>query len=435
MRLMHRNDLERSGIDFSQVESPFFAVSNVRRALHGLSSTYIFSLDVRTSGTPWTEQQILTGVERGQLLLVCDRPLSPLSDDTSGNLRKRPTSESPAIRPAPGVKPQEPGFYIVPKSTTPDALKRTLFQSPDAAVLDKFHSLNPDLTEVKAGSMIALSDPNNVQCTREERWLMEAAAHTKNAIAPLSANDADFMMRHREQIQSFLALSSTSIGAGEAVLAGNLNNLKNILKEIEALHQRAFLKDGHLRSPEFFAERKRLLGQLDTHLTSLTRRSMGIPDHPSLKIALGISSRSLVHRWTQAGAPGQIPGYATHIQKLAKASTVIKHGGWVGTSIGGAASYMKVQNVCSAGDSDACVKVKFTEAGSFAGSLGGGGAAGAALSAAVVGGLCVGLGIPTMGAATLACGLIVVGAGSVAGGAVGGAIGGWAGEKIYEAVK
>jgi len=40
-----------------------------------------------------------------------------------------------------------------------------------------------------------------------------------------------------------------------------------------------------------------------------------------------------------------------------------------------------------------------------------------------------------MGAATLACGLIVVGAGSVAGGALGGAFGEWVGEKIYEAVK
>jgi len=61
--------------------------------------------------------------------------------------------------------------------------------------------------------------------------------------------------------------------------------------------------------------------------------------------------------------------------------------------------------------------------------------AGAALSTAVVGGLCVGLGIPTVGIAPLACGLVVVGAGSVAGGALGNAFGGWVGEKIYETVK
>lgn len=219
------------------------------------------------------------------------------------------------------------------------------------------------------------------------------------------------------------------------MFARNMGSLKSVLQEIETLHQTTFLKDGHLRSPEFFSERKRLLAQLDTQLTSLVRKGIGLPDHPNLKSALGISSRSLVHRWTQAGAPGQIPGYATHIQKLAKAATVIKYGGWVGTSIGGGASYMKVQNVCSAGDDEACQKVKFTETGSFTGTIGGGAVAGAALSTAVVGGLCVGLGVPTMGAATLACGLIVVGAGSVAGGALGGAFGEWVGEKIYEAVK
>ena len=146
------------------------------------------------------------------------------------------------------------------------------------------------------------------------------------------------------------------------------------------METKAFLKDGHLRSAEFFAERKNLLARLDTHLTALTRRSAGIPDHPNLKTALGISSRSLVHRWTQAGAPGQIPGYATHIQQLAKASTVIKRGGWVGTTIGGGASYMKVKNVCSAGNQEACEKIKFTETGSFVGGVGGGAITGALLS-------------------------------------------------------
>jgi len=303
---------------------------------------------------------------------------------------------------------------------TTDELKATLFSAPSAEVLEKFQSLNPALGEFKAGSMIVLADPNSPRCTREDSILMEAATRTNEALDPLSADEADFMQRHREEIQGILALGSTAIGAGESMLAKNLGDLRKTLQEIEALRQKTFLKEGHLRSPEFFAERKNLLARLDTHLTSLTRGSTGIPDHPRLKTALGISSRSLVHHWTQAGAPGQIPGYATHIQKLAKASTVIRYGGWVGTAIGGGASYMKVQAVCSAGDSETCEKIKFTETGSFAGALSGGALAGAALSSAVVGGLCVGLGIPTAGLAPLVCGLVVVGAGSVAGGVVGG---------------
>ena len=109
------------------------------------------------------------------------------------------------------------------------------------------------------------------------------------------------MVRHHDEILSFLTQGSTSIGVGEAIFARNLESVKGSLRDIEALHQRTFQRDGHLRSPEFFAERKHLFSQLDTHLTGLTKKGIGFPDHPNLKSALGISSRSLVHRWTKAG--------------------------------------------------------------------------------------------------------------------------------------
>ncbi|WP_339416435.1 MULTISPECIES: hypothetical protein [unclassified Pseudomonas] len=214
-----------------------------------------------------------------------------------------------------------------------------------------------------------------------------------------------------------------------------LDDLKNVLQEIEALHQRAFLKDGHLRSPEFFSERKRLLAQLDTHLTSFVRKGTGLPDHPNLKSALGISSRSLVHRWTQAGTPGQIPGYATHIKGISRAAKAMKYGGWIGMVVGAGASALKVQNVCSAGNKEACEKVKYTETGSYIGTVAGGAAAGAFLTGSVVSALCVALGVPTVGAATLACGIVVVGAGSFAGGTVVGTASEKFGEVIYEKTK
>ncbi len=50
----------------------------------------------------------------------------------------------------------------------------------------------------------------------------------------------------------------------------------------------------HLHSEAFFVERKRLLELLDNQLTSFTKKSIGFPDPPKLKTALGISSRSLV---------------------------------------------------------------------------------------------------------------------------------------------
>ncbi|WPX57746.1 MULTISPECIES: hypothetical protein [unclassified Pseudomonas] len=251
----------------------------------------------------------------------------------------------------------------------------------------------------------------------------------------LTPDEADFMARHRDEIELFLKHGSTSVGTGMAVFASNLDNVKNVLRDIEALHQRTFLRDGHLRSPEFFADRKRLFGQLDTHLTGFTKKGIGFPDHPNLKSALGISSRSLVHRWTKAGAPYQIPGYATHMDGVAKASNYVKYGGWLGTAVGGGASYMKVQDVCTAGDVEACKKVKLTEGGSFIGGVAGGALAGSILTGSVVGTICLGLSVPTGGVAMAVCGLVVVAAGSLGAGVAGGAIGEEFGDVVYEFTK
>lgn len=330
---------------------------------------------------------------------------------------------------------QEPGFYVVPKSTTTDKLIAQLFISPSPAVIAKFKALNPNLDQIKAGQMIVLADPNNLSCTREEALLMAAAEKVNEALQALTPDEADFMADHREEIESFLTHGSTAVGIGEAIFAQNLQSVRNALRDIEALHQRFFQRDGHLRSPDFFAERKRLLGQLDAQLTGLTKKGIGFPDHPNLKSALGISSRSLVHRWRKAGAPGEIPGYATHIDGVAKAAKYVKYGGWLGTAVSGGVSYMKIQDVCTAGDTEACRRIRLTETGGFAGGVAGGVAAGALLTGSTVGAICLGLGVPTGGAGTLVCGLVVVGAGSFGAGVAGGMAGEEIGDMIYEHAK
>ena len=55
----------------------------------------------------------------------------------------------------------------------------------------------------------------------------------------------------------------------------------------------------------------------------------------ALKTALGISSRSLAHHWRKAGAPGQRPGYATHVEATRRAAKYMKMGGYIGMGIGG----------------------------------------------------------------------------------------------------
>ncbi|MGF7114879.1 putative Zn-binding protein involved in type VI secretion [Pseudomonas laurylsulfatiphila] len=125
----------------------------------------------------------------------------------------------------------EPGFYIVPKSTTREQLEASLFTLRDPAVMGKFKLLNPNLRDVKAGSMIVLSDPNNYQCTREEALLMDVAARTNQILETLSPEEANFMVQHRDAIQTFLGHGSTAVGVGASILKNNLDNVGNSLRD------------------------------------------------------------------------------------------------------------------------------------------------------------------------------------------------------------
>ena len=113
-----------------------------------------------------THKEIVAAVEKGDLLLVKAKPFSPLSDDIFNKYahitgRGWPGSfHSPVereIEPLPVSKSdfrpplQEPGFYVVPKSTTVAQLKATLFSSQYPAVMNKFDALNPGHLRCKCG--------------------------------------------------------------------------------------------------------------------------------------------------------------------------------------------------------------------------------------------------------------------------------------------
>ncbi|WP_460164148.1 hypothetical protein [Pseudomonas sp. S2_F03] len=92
---------------------------------------------------------------------------------------------------------------------TREALEGTLFPKRDPAVMSKFQALNPDPGEVKAGSMIVLSDPHNTSCTYQEAQLMQAAQQVKASLDLLTPEQADFMHRHGAEIASYTSNAST----------------------------------------------------------------------------------------------------------------------------------------------------------------------------------------------------------------------------------
>lgn len=331
-----------------------------------------------------------------------------------------------------------PGFYIVPRSMSGERVLALLFtDKPHSHLVNRIKALNPTFAQgFKAGEMFILGNLlNPTACLREEADLMAAAAKVRVALEPLSEAEADFMARHQAEIALMLGGAGASLGLGTDVLKKGLMQVGETLRDLEYLHQREFVAHGHLQSAQFFTGRQQLYRQLDSQLkATLLGQQLGLGNHSTLRRDLGISPRSLVHHWSKGGAPGQIPGYATHMDEVAKAAKYLKYGGHIGIALTGTASSMKVQEVCRAGETEACEKIRYTEAGSLVGGVGGGTLA-AGLVSPVAGSICVGIGIGSGGLGGVVCGLIVVGGASFAGGAGGAAGGEWMGEFIYERTK
>ncbi len=339
----------------------------------------------------------------------------------------------PVISALPGTL--EPGFYIVPRRMSFAQVLLQLAEHDATLPISRLQRLNPTFEQgFKAGEIFVIGDPDNGDaCTREEGQLMAAAQHARRALDVLDFAEADFMMEHQAEIAGLLSNASQSMGVGKDMLDQGLKQVSSTLTRIEQLHQREFMRHGHLNSPGFFAERRQLLQQLDGQLkAAFLNKQLNLGSYERLKKSLNISTKSLVHHWSKAGGPGQIPGYATHLDKVTRLSKYLKYGGYAAVGLGGTSSYMKVQEVCRAGETEACKKIRMIETGSFAGSLGLSTlvSTGAGLS---VGTLCAAFAVGTAGIGAPVCGILLVGTGGLAGGFVGEKMGETAGEFIYEA--
>ncbi|WP_254621321.1 hypothetical protein [Stutzerimonas stutzeri] len=332
-------------------------------------------------------------------------------------------------------EPLPPGFYLVPRSMSGEQVLARLFaDQPHSHLINRIRALNPTFPQgFKAGEMVVLGNLlNPTACLREEAELMAAATKVRTALKPLSESEADFMAEHQAEIALMVDGASQSLGIGKDLLKTGLKQITGTLHNLEYLHQREFATHGHLHSPQFFASRQQLYRQLDAQLkATFLGKQLGLGNYSTLRRDLGISTRGLLHHWSQGGGPGQIPGYATHMDEIAKAAKYLKYGGHIGIALGGTASMLKVQEVCRAGKTQACQKIRFTETGGFAGGIGGG-SAGVWIGTGVAPYICTAIGLGSGGIGGIVCGMVVVGSASVAGGAIGDGTGEKAAERLYE---
>ncbi|MBK4994800.1 PAAR domain-containing protein [Pseudomonas sp. S37] len=339
----------------------------------------------------------------------------------------RSTYQPEVAQPSPTPQGMEPGFYIVPRCMSYQEVLAEL-GAPQAnmprSILER---LNPTHQRgFKAGEIFVIGDGlRRPVCTQEELYAMSAAKQAREALAELTPEEAEFMMRHQAEIAGLLSDVSLAMGVSEAMVGKSLDELSEILRKIEDLHKNQFIKHGHLRHPDFFAERQKLFKQLSSSLkATVLNKRLNLGNYESLRRDLGTSSRSLVHHWSKAGGPTHIPGYSTHLDKLAKMAKYLKTGGHISVAIGGGGSALKISEVCKEGNTNACKKVSVTEAGNFSGGLAGGWLAGK-LAGEISAKICW-----RAGPYALACGVVITG-----GGALTGSIGGMeAGEEFGELV-
>lgn len=347
---------------------------------------------------------------------------------------KKPVQEEPKLQES-KREPVDAGFCILPYGAVTKAYEPWLFQSePPAGTRELFRSLNGEGKEYKAGSIMLVVDPD-MQDSEQIAHMQAAKQRIDDALAPLSHQQANFLYKHKDTIEMFAAAASTVNDAagysGKATEAakGYFERIEKILIQIEKTYKNHYITSGALLGEQFFVERRRLFGQLDSVLRMFTKHRFMFNEYTSLKKALGLSSNSITHRWNETGV-SDIEGYATHIEKLAKYVKLMETAGKIGLGLSALDTTAKITEACTVGRD--CAKTSFTSIGEFSGSLIGGRVATKILAGNAADAVCA----VVLGAATFEAGgagalLCTIG---IAGGISYGSEGAfsWAGEKTGE---
>lgn len=291
----------------------------------------------------------------------------------------------------------------------------------------KFDVLNSHIinTVVLPGEIVIVGDESVASCTAEEAFYMRKALEVHLAIMTNGMQSDGFIVENHELLTRMLGYSSIGIGAVGGAWSKHLDGIKTTLEKIESAHGDLLRQGGAESRDAFYTKRKALFEKLDHQLRSFARFGYGLRNQGSIKDMLGISTKSYLHT-------GTIAGYAETINGVAKASSLMKKGTYLGVGLSVTATGASIYEACTTGREEQCRKAKYLEGGKLSGSLYGGSFGGFVGGYVTSIGCAVAFGVATGGAGALACMVVGSGVGGWAGGAIGGNIGGMGGDIIYE---
>ena len=293
----------------------------------------------------------------------------------------------------------------------------------------KFDILNQHIRNVVVlpGQLVIIPDARTATCTAEEARLMRSAANTKHALLAHSATD-QFLIKNYDQLQAIMSHASIGIGSASSAWSKHLAEIEKTLKEIDNLHKQYLSKGTAAARDEFLAKRRALFAKLDGQISGMARFGTGLKSEGSIKKMLGISSK----RYWQHG---EIRGYEETVQRVAKASQMLKKGTYIGIALDVGATALEVNEACSTGREQECTQARYVEGGKLVAGVGGSYLGGKLGASAGVGACMMIFGIPTAGVGALACAIVGGVAGGLAGGALGSGIAESTGKFLYKTVR
>ncbi|MFV9323647.1 hypothetical protein, partial [Citrobacter freundii] len=170
--------------------------------------------------------------------------------------------------------------------------------------------------------------------------------------------------------RSYLGTSGDILGYIKDAGGDYYKEINKKLNQIQDLYQRTYSKNaGRISGEEFFGQRKRLFKELDAIMNRLSKEQLDLKQFNNIKQALGLSTKSIMHKWDQTGI-NDIEGYASYIEKSAKLFKVMKTVGYVGVGLDFASYTTNVYDACAKGRENECRIAAISEYSKFGGKQG-----------------------------------------------------------------
>lgn len=254
--------------------------------------------------------------------------------------------------------PVDAGFCIVDLPANVKDFGDYLFYNPVAGARELYDTLNGS-GPIKPASILLLVDPDK-QDPQQIETLKKAKAKVDTALSDLTMEEATLLHKNKDVIDAFTAKGSKIAGIASEVAGKYFEEIETILKDIQRTYEHALITSGTLIGEQFRAERAVHFKKLNTLLNKFMKYKLGMSQYDDLRRALGLSSRSIMHRWSQTGVAG-VEGYATYIDKSAKLIKAMKKLGYIGIGLEFGNSTNSVYDACTTGREKECVKKAFTE--------------------------------------------------------------------------